>query len=236
MKTAEQQYTRHVSVPSGKGLRLDKAIMIERPVSEVYAFWRKLDNLPRFMRHLESVVVQDDVHSHWTAKTIGNKVVEWDAEVIEQRENEMISWRSLPGSEVDNAGSVWFTPIPDGNGTMLRAELMYIPPADNAGVFITKLFGRDTESEIVEDLCRLKSFLETGVLPQVETRPAWPRQVLGATRKAARKTDTYVHDKPWVAIASVAAACFVVGLFLGRSRLFARAGSALEKAATRRFS
>ena len=104
MNTTKQEYSRHVSVPSGEGARVDKAITIQKPVSEVYSFWCRFENLPRFMRHLESVTVQDDLHSHWVAKTSGGKKLEWDAEIIEERQNQMISWRSLPGADVDNAG------------------------------------------------------------------------------------------------------------------------------------
>jgi len=62
--TAQQQYSRYVSVPSDEGIRVDEVITIERPVPEVYSFWRRLENLARFMRHIESVTVQDDLHSH----------------------------------------------------------------------------------------------------------------------------------------------------------------------------
>src|SRR4051812_11578050 len=119
MNTSNQQHSRHVSVPQNQGVRVDKAITINKPIGEVYAFWRRLDNLPRFMRHLQSVTVQDDMHSHWAVKAIAGKVLEWDAEIIEQRDNEMISWRSAPGADVDNAGSVWFTSVPGGEGTMV---------------------------------------------------------------------------------------------------------------------
>src|SRR5207237_8217414 len=142
--------------------------------------------LPRFMRHLESVTVQDDLHSHWAARTLGEKVVEWDAEIIEQRENEMVSWRSVPGADVDNAGSVWFTRVPGGNATVVRVELKYLPPAGKTGAFIARLFGRDAASEIEEDLGRVKSLLETGRLPEQETTPGWPRRAAEATGKAAR--------------------------------------------------
>src|SRR5690349_7802604 len=111
---AQQQHSRHVSVPSGEGVRVDKTITIQRPPGEVYSFWRHLENLPRFMRHVQSVTANDPLHSHWAVKTVGGKVLEWDAEIIEQRDNEMISWRSAPGADVDNAGSVWFTAVPGG--------------------------------------------------------------------------------------------------------------------------
>src|SRR6476469_7172998 len=133
-----QEYSRHVSVPSDEGARVDKAITIEKPVSEVYSFWRRFENLPRFMRHLESVTIQDDLHSHWVVKTFGGKKLEWDSEIIEQRGNEMISWRSLPGADVDNAGSVWFTPAKNGAGTELRVSLKYVPAAGKVGAIAAK--------------------------------------------------------------------------------------------------
>src|SRR3954471_14253686 len=168
MKTASQEFSKHVSVPSDEGVRVDKAVTIERPVSEVYAFWRQLENLPRFMRHVESVTVKDDLHSHWVVKGLAGKKLEWDAETIEQRDNEMISWRSAPGADVDNAGSVWFTPVPNGQGTVVRVELKYVPPGGKTGALVSKLFGQDADSEIADDLNRLKTLLETGKLPEEE--------------------------------------------------------------------
>jgi uncharacterized membrane protein len=217
MKTAkQQQHSHHVSVPPDEGVRVDKAITIERPTPEVYSFWRQFENLPRFMRHLESVTVQDDLHSHWAVKTIGGKVVEWDAEIIEQRPNEMISWRSIPGADVDNAGSVWFTPVPGGQGTVVRIELRYIPPAGKTGALVAKLFRRDADSEIGADLNHLKTFLETGQLP--EEAVAWPRKTVDATRRAANATNDYIHESPWLVIGSIAVVCFTAGFLLARSR------------------
>src|SRR5215475_2546167 len=152
MSSTKQEYSRHVSVHSDEGARVDKAITIEKPVSEVYSFWRRFENLPRFMRHLESVTVQDDLHSHCVVKTFGGKKLEWDSETIEQRENEMISWRSLPGADVDNAGSVWFTPVPGGSGTVVRLEMKYVPPGGKTGAIVSKVFRQDADSEIEEDL------------------------------------------------------------------------------------
>jgi len=162
MNTTRKEYSRHVSVPSDEGVRVDKAITIEKPISEVYSFWRRFENLPRFMRHLESVTVQDNLHSRWVVEAFGGKKLEWDAEIIEERNNEMISWRSLPGADVDNAGSVWFTPVPGGTGTVVRLEMKYVPPGGKTAVLISKLFGQDAESEIEEDLNRSKTLLETG--------------------------------------------------------------------------
>jgi len=218
MKISEQQYSRHVSVPSDEGIRVDKAITIERPPAEVYAFWRRLENLPRFMSHLESVQEQDELHSHWAVKAIAGKVLEWDAEIIEQREGEMISWRSLPGADVDHAGSVWFTPLPGGQGTVVRVELKYVPPAGKTGDWVAKLFRRDAASEIGDDLLRLKTFLETGELPKPTGVSSWARRTAEATRGAARATDHYVRENAWVLLACVAVACFAGGFIVGQKR------------------
>jgi uncharacterized membrane protein len=220
MSTTKQEYSRHVSVPSDEGVRVDKAITIEKPVSEVYSFWRRFENLPRFMRHVESVTVQDDLHSHWVVKAFGAKKLEWDSEIIEQRDNEMISWRSLPGADVDNAGSVWFTPVPSGNGTVVRLEMKYIPPGGKTGAMISKLFRQDAGSEIDEDLNRLKTLLETGQLPEEENdgMAQWRERTVEFTRKAAGTANEYVHENPWVIVAGMAIIGFTVGLLLGRRR------------------
>src|SRR6185436_7275227 len=164
--STQKRYSRHVSVPSHDGLRVDKAVVIQRPVAEVFSYWKRLENLPRFMSHVESVTVEDDTHSHWKVKTLGGKCVEWDAEIIDVRENEMISWRSIPGSEINNAGSVWFSALPDGKATEVRVALKYVPPGGTAGAILATLFGNDAETEIEEDLNRLKSLLESGQAPR----------------------------------------------------------------------
>ena len=112
------------------------------------------------MRHLESVEVVDSTHSHWKVKALAGKVLQWDAELIEDEENRVISWRSLPEADVDSAGSVWFTPVPGGQGTALRVVLKYDPPGGKAGAMVAKLFRQDAESEIEADLKQLKCILE----------------------------------------------------------------------------
>src|SRR5262245_17516806 len=77
-----------------KGIKVEKSIIVNRPLPEVYKFWRDFSNLPKFMKHLKSVVVMDAKHSHWTMYAPARTTVEWDAEIIEQRNNEFISWRS----------------------------------------------------------------------------------------------------------------------------------------------
>jgi uncharacterized membrane protein len=152
---------RMASVAAGHGDRVDKTVIINRSCADLYRFWRNFENLPRIMRHVESVRVIDSNHSHWVAKGPLGVRVEWDAEIHTERPNEMISWRSLPGSTMDTAGSVHFQPLGNGQSCELRVELRYNPPGDNLGVALIHLLGETPDQEIEEDLLRFKSEMES---------------------------------------------------------------------------
>jgi uncharacterized membrane protein len=140
---------------------------INRSPQDLFNFWRNLENLPRFMRHLESVQ-NFGQRSHWVARGPLGVRVEWDAEIYRERPNEMIAWRSLEGADVDNTGSVHFTPAPVGRGTEVRVVLKYDPPAGKAGAAVAKLFGKAPEQQIREDLRRFKQLMEAGEVPTTE--------------------------------------------------------------------
>jgi uncharacterized membrane protein len=152
------------SVGRGRGVKLEKSVTIDRPVEELYAFWRSFDNLPRFMDHLESVQVIDERRSHWVAKAPAGTRVEWDAEIHNEIPNELIAWRSLPGSDISNAGSVHFRPAPSGRGTEVRVALSYEPPAGRLGDAVAKLFGESPSQQVDADLRRFKQVMEAGDL------------------------------------------------------------------------
>jgi uncharacterized membrane protein len=145
-----------------------KAITINRSPGEVYGFWRDLRNLPRFMNHLESVEVLDHNRSHWRARGPAGSSVEWDAEIVEDRPDEFIAWRSLPGAGVENSGWVQFTPAPGGRGTEVRVALQYRPPAGVIGATIARLFGEEPEQQVQDDLRTFKQVLETGEIVRSE--------------------------------------------------------------------
>ncbi len=153
------------SVGRGQGIKVEESVTINRPVLEVYRFWRNFENLPRFMDHLESVTVSDDTHSHWVAKGPAGTRVEWDAIVHNEVEDELIAWRSLPGAEVNNAGSVHFTPTPEGSGTDVRVVLSYEPPAGKLGAAVAKLLGEEPSQQVADDLRRFKQVLDSGDVP-----------------------------------------------------------------------
>jgi len=129
---------------------------------EVYRFWRNFENLPRFMDHLEAVTVIDENRSHWVAKGPAGTRVEWDAVIHNEMDDELIAWRSLPGSEINNAGSVHFTPTTDGMGTEVRVVLSYEPPAGKLGVAFAKLLGEEPSKQVADDLRRLKQVMDSG--------------------------------------------------------------------------
>jgi uncharacterized membrane protein len=144
------------------GTNVRKSIIINSSPEEVYQFWRTLENLPRFMNQLESVRQMGDNRSHWVAKAPAGEVVEWEAEIIEDRVNERIVWRSLEGADVDNSGSVEFETAPGGRGTIVRVEMEYNPPGGVIGASIAKLFGTEPGQQAQEALRCLKQVMETG--------------------------------------------------------------------------
>lgn len=154
--------TERPGVPKNFGTKIEKSIVINRPPEEIFRFWRNLENLPQFMEHVRSVRVLGDKRSHWIVKAPAGADVEWDAEIINEHPNEMIAWQSLPGADVQNAGTVRFEPGPAGNDTRLRVVLEFQPPGGKIGAKVAKLFHESPEQQLDEDLRRLKQQLETG--------------------------------------------------------------------------
>jgi uncharacterized membrane protein len=150
------------------GTIVEESVTINRPVEELYRFWRNLENLPQFMHHLESVERVTDTLSRWRAKGPGGTTIEWNAEIINEVPNKVIGWRSIEGSDVVSAGSVNFEDLGPGRGTRVRVRLQYSPPGGKVGATLARLIGRDAATEIREDLRRFKRVIETGDVP---TRP-----------------------------------------------------------------
>jgi uncharacterized membrane protein len=143
-------------------IRTKRSITVNRPVDEVYNFWHDFENLPRFMRHLESVTVTGPRRSRWKAKAPAGQTVEWDAETIDDRPNELISWRSVEGSDLYNAGTVYFMSAPGGRGTEVRIEVEYDPPFGKLGSKVAMLFREEPGQQVMDDLRHFKQVMETG--------------------------------------------------------------------------
>jgi uncharacterized membrane protein len=145
-----------------RGVNVEAAVTIYRPQQEIYAYWRSLENLPKFMDHLVEVRDIDGRRSHWTAKGPLGVQVEWDAEIIKDVPPELISWKTVDDADVVSAGSVWFKQAPGDLATIVRVRMQYDPPAGKLGATVAWMLGDDPQTAIEEDLQRFKQLLETG--------------------------------------------------------------------------
>ncbi|MBE9181970.1 SRPBCC family protein [Oculatella sp. LEGE 06141] len=154
-----------------KPISVRKTLTINRPVAELYRFWHNFEALPHFMKHLKEVKVYDDKRSHWITSGPLDSTIEWDAEIIEDRDNELIAWRSVAGADVDHSGVVRFRPTPNDRGTEVNVVTEYNPPAGAIGDAIAKLFGESPDQQLGDDLRRFKMLMETGEIATTEGQP-----------------------------------------------------------------
>lgn len=143
-----------------RGIHVQESVTINKPISGLYRFWRDFENLPRFMRHLESVSMREEGVSHWVARGPAGMSVEWDARIINDVQDKVIGWQSLTGSTVSSAGSVHFDK--DASGTRVTVHMQYSPPGGHLGAAFAKLFGEEPNQTVREDLDRFRQLMETG--------------------------------------------------------------------------
>jgi len=151
------------------------ALTIDKPAAELYAFWRRLENLPRFMKNLIEVTELGDGRSHWVGKSALGLKAQWDAEIVEEREGRFLAWRSLPGSMISNAGTVSFEDSPNGRGTIVRVTM---DVGTGLGKVASKLGGAN-QQEVREDLRRFKELMETGEVATTDGQPHGTRSLIG---------------------------------------------------------
>ncbi|MBD2499171.1 SRPBCC family protein [Anabaena azotica] len=163
------------AIGMNKPLKVEKTVTINKPADELYRYWHNFENLPTFMKHLKSVKVYDQKRSHWIANApLGNNV-EWDAEILEDRENEFISWVSVEGADVENSGFVRFQKAPGDRGTEVKVVLEYNLPGGGLTAAIAKLFGEEPEQQIGDELRRFKMLMEAGEIATTEGQPSGRR-------------------------------------------------------------
>ncbi len=177
-KTSDYSAGEHEAV--ARDVHVEKSIVIDKSPEELYNFWRDFENLPRFMDHLESVNSVGFNRWHWVVKGPVGIRPEWDAEIYNEKPNELIAWRSLDGT-VTNAGSVRFEPAPGEPGTQVKVVLNYNAPGGKVSAFLAKLFGQEPGQMIEEDLRRLKQLFETGGIAGVENQPSVQPAVKSST-------------------------------------------------------
>lgn len=152
--------TRH-ALSGAKGVHVRESITVNASPEELYTFWRRLEQLPSVMPHLESVEQLDFKLSKWTAKTFGQMPVTWQAEIINEVPFETIGWKTLPGESIQHAGSVVFKPIAGSDATEVRVHLQYSPPGGKAAAWFAALVGQDPAKLTREGLAALKQRFES---------------------------------------------------------------------------
>jgi uncharacterized membrane protein len=149
-----------------RAVDLQKTITINAPVGEVYAFWSLYENFPRFMSRVLDVRSSErrPMESHWKVAGPAGAPVEFDAEVTEAIPNQLIAWKTLPGSPLGHAGIVRFDPE-GAQSTRVHIRMSYTPPAGWLGHSIAAAFGVDPKHSMDADLARMKTLIETGRAP-----------------------------------------------------------------------
>ncbi|SRR6266568_3343240 len=155
-----------------KTVHVERSFTINRPVSEVYDYFRNFENLPKFMQHLREVRVTGEKTSRWVAEAPLGFELEWDAEIVDESQNRHLTWQSLPGTLIPNRGSVAFRAASEYHGgTEMTVVLEYLPPVGRGGALFARIFGREPSMQIREDLRRLKQLLEAGEIPTTDGQP-----------------------------------------------------------------
>lgn len=143
-------------------INIRTSLVVNKPKAEVYAFWRKLENLPLFMKHLANVTEIDTKHSHWEAVIPGNVgKIKWNAEIVKEEDGYLIGWQSISNSMINNAGKVMFHDALGGAGTELEVVISYHPPAGELGASAAKLLNPVFEKIIRRDVMNFKEYIET---------------------------------------------------------------------------
>jgi uncharacterized membrane protein len=147
---------------STPAVNIRTSMIVNKAKDEVYAFWRKLENLPLFMKHLATVTEIDTKHSHWEAIIPGNiGKIKWNAEIVKEEEGKMIGWQSIANSTINNAGKVVFSEALGGQGTELEVVISYHPPAGELGAGLAKALNPVFERIIRQDVMNFKEYIET---------------------------------------------------------------------------
>ena len=149
-------------VSNTPNINIRTGLIVNKPKDEVYAFWRKLENLPLFMKHLSGVTEIDAKHSHWEAVVPGNiGKIKWNAEIVKEEPGYLIGWQSIPNSMINNAGKVMFHDALGGQGTELEVVISYHPPAGELGAGLAKVLTPVFEKMIRQDVMNFKDYIET---------------------------------------------------------------------------
>jgi len=162
------------TLPYGHGIKLKKAVTVNRPAAELYNYWRDMQNLSSLFENVTAIESVSPTLSRWNFQAPGGVQLSWNAEITIDRPNEMIGWRSTDGADLDSAGYVRFEPATGGRGTVVRVALQYNPPAGKVGAAISSVLGEKPASQIEEALRRFKRIMETVEIPSAANEGSVP--------------------------------------------------------------
>jgi uncharacterized membrane protein len=148
----------------GHGILVEKSIFVDAGVPQVFAYWRDLENLPRWMSHVREVRALGGDRYHWVVDGPAGVPVEWESEMIHLEEDREMTWHTVGDSQVGSVGRIRFEP--EGSGTRIRVQMRYMPPGGVLGHAVARAFGADPKTELDEDLARMKGMIEGGRLPR----------------------------------------------------------------------
>lgn len=180
--------------PSSGADNTEAVFLVNASPEQAYRLWRNFAGLPRFMAHLKSVRELDDRRSEWVALGPGQREIRWNAEITEDRANQRIAWRSLPGSQVHTSGSVNFRPDPQGRGTFISAKVNYGLPGGSVTSGLAALFGKNPEFVVREDVRRFKQLLESGEVATTRGQTHGPRGIHGHTEQVLFREKSNLPD------------------------------------------
>ena len=167
-----QELLEDVAETADKGIRVHKAVTIQRSPEDVYQFWRRLENLPRFMEHLTEVEDLGGGRSRWHARVPAGLPLSWEAVIVRDEPGRLLQWETDPDATVQHHGQVRFLPAMGDRGTELHVDMSYRPPLGVAGVAVAQLLNIVTEQQIKEEIRRCKHMLEAGEIPTVKGQPS----------------------------------------------------------------
>jgi uncharacterized membrane protein len=170
---------------AGRRAHIEASFTINRPREELYRFWRNVENLPKFMQHIESVQASGQ-RLHWVARGPLGAKLSWDTEITDERENEWIVWRSLQGMPLEHSGSVHFEQAPGKRGTVVTVAIQYEPLSNGVGRILTELLGTVPGRQLREELRHFKQLTEAGEIPTTEGQPSGRRPAIVSLLKKAK--------------------------------------------------
>ena len=149
-------------------VEVTRTIHIDAAPEKVYELWSHYENFPLFMSNVVEVRDLGNRRSHWVVRGPAGTEFQFNSVLTEQSRARRLAWRSEPGAEIEQSGSVDFQS--SRGGTRVTVRMSYVPPAGAIGHGLAAMIGADPERRMEEDLARMKTVIERGAIPSGAAR------------------------------------------------------------------